>query len=185
MAKKSTLKGHSPAAAARRKIQEALLAQPELTHVDIGGEERPFLLCVRGSRIAAGLGREPVQSLMRLVSRVAVVVASGGIGDVDDDADVGELVKGLLRSEAGAELLRSIGSADTLAELAECVWWGLLPFDEALDPELVEVWLTPAGIAEVFRSVLPAMFAFAGDVQAEGPVAEAPPGDPDPKAVAG
>ena len=148
----------SPSAA----IQQALLAMPETVRVELGGESRPFLLCVRGSRLAKQAGREPMRALFSLVARVATVAGAGGA--LSDDTDVREL----LSADAVQSLVaRSAGVDEALVELAECVWWGLLPFDEGLDPDLVEVWLTPQGLVSVVQTVVPALFAFAGDMADE------------------
>ena len=168
----------SPAA----KIQAALLAMPETVHVELGGESRPFLLCVRGSRLAKAAGREPLRALFSLVARVATVAGAGGaIGDDTDIRDLlsADVVQSLVAGSSGVD--------DALVELAECVWWGLLPFDEGLDPDLVEVWLTPRGVASVARTVVPALFAFAGDMADEGLAAPGEPagGEPAPGEPAG
>ena len=131
----------------KKSYIDELNSHPNKIEIEFAGETRPFLLCGYGAKLARARNQDPVPSIGVLLGKIAPA-----IGDVQK-----------ARVAKDLSWVKALGShidGELLDALCVIIWWGLLPYDNDLELEWVEIYSTPTSIWAVFESVFASAMMF-------------------------
>ena len=137
----------SPAAIPDR-LKEALDNHPEKIQIDFGGH-RDFLLCAYGAKILRGKGHDPIPVVFDALRTLAPVLGQFA----GTNAKPHELMAALFQSL----------DPKLVEDMCLVIWWGLIPYDDKITLDEVEVHATPRAIFAVIEQVYEQMSSFGGD----------------------